>query len=110
MGNMDAKKTLPCTDCGKPLEVSSRASSVTCGSCVDAWYSNPVDVTTLCVGDKVLMGSGCYCAEGHVIRVGPLGVDVTDNVELFQFGKDNIERNGKRTFECGPWMLVRKLA
>lgn len=74
-GVMDTK-TLPCTDCGKPLEVSSRVSSVTCGSCVDAWYSDLVDVATLCVGDKVLMGSGCYGSQGTVIRVGPLGVDV----------------------------------
>jgi len=104
------KKTLPCTDCGKPMEVSSLVCSVTCADCVEEWSVIHVDAKTLLVGDKVSMGSGCYGTDGHVIRVGPLGVDVqTDSGGLFQFNYAGIERDGKSTFECGVWHLVRKL-
>ena len=65
-----------------------------------------MDTKTLQVGQGVVMRSGCYGSEGTVIRVGSLGVDVqTDKGELFQFGKDGIERDGKSTYECGPWQI-----
>lgn len=67
-----------------------------------------MNTKTLVVGQAVVMGSGCYCQTGKVVRVTPSGVEVqTDEKpwELLHFDSNGRGRDSEGTYECGPWKL-----